>query len=170
MFKKILIANRGEIACRVAATAKRMGISSSLADRSQYPEPDDVLYDLSLDMEEIRKALHEPVLNFFGGSYGTRLGAHPAPYRAHLHAQGLLAHRNLIAVGIHQRITWAPQTSQRPRVAKSARLFSTRRTRRSKTSLRCWQARNSSSARPAPSLQWSRSCARRSGPGKGWRG
>src|SRR3954462_10263882 len=26
MFKKILIANRGEIACRVAATASRMGI------------------------------------------------------------------------------------------------------------------------------------------------
>jgi 3-methylcrotonyl-CoA carboxylase alpha subunit len=26
MFKKILIANRGEIACRVAATARRMGI------------------------------------------------------------------------------------------------------------------------------------------------
>ena len=26
MFKKILIANRGEIACRVAATAKRMAI------------------------------------------------------------------------------------------------------------------------------------------------
>ena len=28
MFKKILIANRGEIACRVAATAKRMGIKT----------------------------------------------------------------------------------------------------------------------------------------------
>jgi 3-methylcrotonyl-CoA carboxylase alpha subunit len=28
MFKKILIANRGEIACRVAATARRMGIAS----------------------------------------------------------------------------------------------------------------------------------------------
>ena len=26
MFQKILIANRGEIACRVAATARRMGI------------------------------------------------------------------------------------------------------------------------------------------------
>jgi 3-methylcrotonyl-CoA carboxylase alpha subunit len=26
MFTKILIANRGEIACRVAATARRMGI------------------------------------------------------------------------------------------------------------------------------------------------
>ena len=26
MFKKLLIANRGEIACRVAATARRMGI------------------------------------------------------------------------------------------------------------------------------------------------
>ena len=26
MFKKILIANRGEIACRVAATARRMDI------------------------------------------------------------------------------------------------------------------------------------------------
>lgn len=28
MFKKILIANRGEIACRVAQTAKRMGIKT----------------------------------------------------------------------------------------------------------------------------------------------
>ena len=28
MFEKILIANRGEIACRVAATARRMGIKT----------------------------------------------------------------------------------------------------------------------------------------------
>jgi propionyl-CoA carboxylase alpha chain len=28
MFKKILIANRGEIACRVIKTAKRLGIST----------------------------------------------------------------------------------------------------------------------------------------------
>ena len=28
MFKKILIANRGEIACRVASTARRMGIKT----------------------------------------------------------------------------------------------------------------------------------------------
>ncbi|MBC7454754.1 MAG: hypothetical protein H7335_13830, partial [Massilia sp.] len=28
MFTKILIANRGEIACRVAATARRMGIKT----------------------------------------------------------------------------------------------------------------------------------------------
>ncbi len=37
MFKKILIANRGEIACRVIATAKKMGIATvavySEADR-----------------------------------------------------------------------------------------------------------------------------------------
>ena len=30
MFKKILIANRGEIACRVIKTARRMGITSDL--------------------------------------------------------------------------------------------------------------------------------------------
>ena len=28
MFKKILIANRGEIACRIIRTAKRMGITT----------------------------------------------------------------------------------------------------------------------------------------------
>ena len=28
MFKKILIANRGEIACRVAATARRMAVKT----------------------------------------------------------------------------------------------------------------------------------------------
>jgi acetyl/propionyl-CoA carboxylase alpha subunit len=44
MFKKILIANRGEIACRVAATAKRMGIRTvavySDADaRTPYMSP-----------------------------------------------------------------------------------------------------------------------------------
>mgnify|MGYP000421280044 CR=1 FL=1 len=31
MFKKILIANRGEIACRVIKTARRMGIFSPLS-------------------------------------------------------------------------------------------------------------------------------------------
>ena len=30
MFTKILIANRGEIACRVAATARRLGLSRAL--------------------------------------------------------------------------------------------------------------------------------------------
>ena len=30
MFKKILIANRGEIACRVMATARKMGIATEI--------------------------------------------------------------------------------------------------------------------------------------------
>ena len=32
LFKKILIANRGEIACRVIRTAKRMGITSEAVE------------------------------------------------------------------------------------------------------------------------------------------
>ena len=37
MFKKILIANRGEIACRVMATAKKMGIKTCLLYTSPSP-------------------------------------------------------------------------------------------------------------------------------------
>lgn len=44
MFKKILIANRGEIACRIIKTAKRMGISTvvvySDADRNSLAVED----------------------------------------------------------------------------------------------------------------------------------
>jgi 3-methylcrotonyl-CoA carboxylase alpha subunit len=36
VFKKILIANRGEIACRVAATARRLGVRTVDAT----PRPD----------------------------------------------------------------------------------------------------------------------------------
>jgi 3-methylcrotonyl-CoA carboxylase alpha subunit len=35
MFSKILIANRGEIACRVIRTAKRMGIKTAAAQRNR---------------------------------------------------------------------------------------------------------------------------------------
>ncbi|MBP7525822.1 MAG: acetyl/propionyl-CoA carboxylase subunit alpha, partial [Propionivibrio sp.] len=46
MFKKILIANRGEIACRVIKTAKRVGIATVAV----YSEADrDALHVLSAD-------------------------------------------------------------------------------------------------------------------------
>ena len=35
MFKRILIANRGEIACRIIRTAKRLGVSAVLAASEQ---------------------------------------------------------------------------------------------------------------------------------------
>ena len=50
MFKKILIANRGEIACRVAATARRMGIrtvavySDADADAKHVHACDEAVY------------------------------------------------------------------------------------------------------------------------------
>ena len=39
MFKKILIANRGEIACRVIRTAKRMGIKTVAVYSDADPAP-----------------------------------------------------------------------------------------------------------------------------------
>jgi len=50
MFRKILIANRGEIACRIARTAREMGISTVAI----YSDPDaDALHVLACD-EAIR--------------------------------------------------------------------------------------------------------------------
>ena len=38
MFKKILIANRGEIACRIAKTCKKMGIATIAYDKMNDDE------------------------------------------------------------------------------------------------------------------------------------
>ena len=54
MFNKILIANRGEIACRVAATAKRLGVktvavySDADANAKHVAVCDEAVYILSL--------------------------------------------------------------------------------------------------------------------------
>jgi acetyl/propionyl-CoA carboxylase alpha subunit len=37
MFKRILIANRGEIACRIIKTARRMGIATATRSMSRWP-------------------------------------------------------------------------------------------------------------------------------------
>ena len=49
MFKKILIANRGEIACRVIRTAKRMGIATvAVYSDADAPSPHVLMADESV--------------------------------------------------------------------------------------------------------------------------
>jgi len=62
MFKKILIANRGEIGCRVIKTARRMGIATvavySDADaRAPFVQMADEAVQRSLDGREVRKVI-----------------------------------------------------------------------------------------------------------------
>jgi 3-methylcrotonyl-CoA carboxylase alpha subunit len=99
MFKKILIANRGEIACRVAATAKRMGVrtvavySDADANAKHVAACDEALHiggsapkDSYLRWERIIEAAKATGAQAIHPGYGfltrTRNSRRPAPKRA----------------------------------------------------------------------------------------
>ena len=85
MFKKVLIANRGEIACRIIKTLKRMGIKSvavysdpdkhslhvKVADEScRIGDPEDTIIDLENNSPH-RAFVFEPHVHYGGASSET---------------------------------------------------------------------------------------------------
>ena len=81
MFKKILIANRGEIACRVAATARRLGVRTVA-----------VYSDADADARHVQ-ACDEAVL--IGG---------PAPRDSYLRADRILEVARATGAHRHERV------------------------------------------------------------------
>ena len=63
MFKKILIANRGEIACRVAYTAKRLGIKTV----GVYSEADKYAKHVTMMDEAYLIGPPQPTLSYLKG-------------------------------------------------------------------------------------------------------
>ena len=112
MLKKILIANRGEIACRIASTAKRMGIKTvgvySEADKhSKHVQLMDEAYligqpkpiDSYLRSDRILEVAHKTKAEAVHPGYGFL--SENAKFVNQLEAEKIVRLRFLIAIDLH---------------------------------------------------------------------
>ena len=122
MFKKILIANRGEIACRVAATARRLGVRTVAV----YSDADANARHVRACDEAVHIGGASPRESYL--RWQRILDAAQATGAQAVHpGYGFLSRERRLRAGLRRRRAWS-SSARRPR--RSARWAASRRPRR----------------------------------------